>query len=492
MEKLIETLATMGRAKIVLLGDFMLDEYVYGDIERISPEAPVPVLRVVRREMRCGGAANTALAMAALGAEVQCVGVIGKDAAGEELIGLLTAAGCETSGLLPLGDRPTILKRRYVGLAQHRHAQQVLRVDEESTDGLGPDIAIRLGKAVAKRLAVADLLAVEDYNKGVVEASGPQAIEKARAATLPVVCDPACVASYDRYRGATLITPNRFEASLASGIEIDSEVSMGQAATTLIEQFDIANVAITLDKQGAWLQSAGQTGQRIPTRPRSVYDVTGAGDVVMAMLALALAEKVDLPLAVALANLAGGLEVERFGVVPVTRDEIRDEIEHELGQRRSKVLDRTQLSADLQRRRTAGGETIVFTNGCFDMLHMGHVNYLQQARELGTCLVVAINSDDSIRRLKGPSRPIIPAEERANMLAALECIDYVTIFDEDTPEALLERLCPDLLVKGGSTDVIVGAEIVEGYGGAVRRLDLVEGRSTTDIINDILDRHNGD
>lgn len=491
MEKLIETLAAMGRPKIVLLGDFMLDEYVYGDIERISPEAPVPVLRVVRREMRCGGAANTALAMAALGVEVHCVGVIGKDAAGEELIGLLSAAGCETSGLLPLADRPTILKRRYVGLAQHRHAQQVLRVDEESTDGLGPDIAIRLGKAVAKRLAVADLLAVEDYNKGVAEASGPQAIEKARAATLPVVCDPACMADYSRYRGATLITPNRFEASLASGVAVESEASMGQAATTLIEQFDIASVAITLDKQGAWLQSAGQAGQRIPTRPRSVYDVTGAGDVVMAMLALALAEGVDLDVAVALANLAGGLEVERFGVVPITREEIRDEIEHELGQRRSKILDRTQLTADLHRRRS-GGETIVFTNGCFDMLHMGHVSYLQQARELGTCLVVAINSDASIRRLKGPSRPIIPAEERARMLAALECIDYVTIFDEDTPEALLELLRPDLLVKGGSTDVIVGADIVEGYGGAVRLLDLVEGRSTTDIINDILDRHNGD
>ena len=244
-------------------------------------------------------------------------------------------------------------------------------------------------------------------------------------------------------------------------------------------------IVITLDKEGAYLFEKGKEGKIIPTRPRAVYDVAGAGDTVLAMLAVAIGGGCSLEDAVALANVAGGLEVEQFGVVPISRDEILDELHRIVGLRGKKVIRRRELQREVKRRKQAG-ETIVFTNGCFDLLHVGHIRYLHQARQLGSCLIVAVNSDDSVRRLKGPGRPVIGQEERAEMLSALECVDYVIIFEEDTPDALLKLLKPDILVKGGTTEKIVGAEIVEGYGGKVCKLDAVEGMSTTDIINRIV------
>ena len=250
---------------------------------------------------------------------------------------------------------------------------------------------------------------------------------------------------------------------------------------------NLGAVIISLDREGAFLCRRGQQGRKIPHQcPRSVYDVTGAGDETVAALAVALAENCSYEQAEELANVAGGLEVEQFGFVPITRDQIVTELRRMIGLRGQKVLDRERLAAEIARRRQAG-QTIVFTNGCFDLLHMGHVNYLQQARELGSCLIVAINSDASVRRLKGPSRPVIGQAERAGMLAALECVDYVTIFDEDTPMELLELLRPDVLVKGGTTPVVVGRELVESYGGRVTTMDLVAGLSTTQIINRIVD-----
>jgi D-beta-D-heptose 7-phosphate kinase / D-beta-D-heptose 1-phosphate adenosyltransferase len=470
----------------------MLDEYVFGDIERISPEAPVPILKIDRREDRCGGAANTALALAALGATVHCPTVLGEDAPADRLLNLLDRVGAVQTTPLRTADRPTILKTRFVGLARHRHAQQVLRVDSERTAPLPDALRMQLLDAVADALPHCAAVAVEDYGKGVLcpQTLG-EIIDLARRAELPVLVDPHPGVNFAAYRGCDVLTPNRYEAQLASGVEIiDDEASLDRAADALLNQADARAVVITLDRQGAFLKSPDRPGLLVPTRPRSVYDVSGAGDVVMAALTLTLAAGWDLRDAVALANLAGGLEVERFGVVPVTREELTAELRSLIGLRRSKIIERTALEAELDRLRRNGAR-IVCTNGCFDLLHMGHVGYLQQARERGTHLVVAINSDDSVRRLKGPRRPVIDADERAAMLAALECVDYVTVFDEDTPEALLELLQPDILAKGGSTGEIVGREIVEHAGGQVVRLDLVEGRSTTSIINRILETHDG-
>ncbi|KPK84089.1 MAG: hypothetical protein AMJ81_06600 [Phycisphaerae bacterium SM23_33] len=486
MQRLMEVLDKLGRPKVALVGDFMLDHYLYGDSERISPEAPVPILEVVNRESRPGGAASVAVNILALGGKVACVGIVGQDAAGEELLAILASAGAEISSLIRLPGRPTTVKERLIGLAQHRHRQQMLRVDQEARGAVPKEVLGTVRTLLRSAIRDCQCLALEDHDKGLFsDAATPQWIADARSAGVPVVVDPARVSDYRRYRGATMLTPNRFEAALASGIQITDEESLARCAQRLVTAADAEAVVITLDKEGAYLARRGERGTHIRTRQRTVYDVTGAGDAVLAMLAVAIGGGCDWEQAVALANLAGGLEVERFGVVPVSRDEIVDSLRGIVGLRSGKVVLRERLAEEVARRRAAG-ETVVFTNGCFDLLHMGHVRYLQRGREQGSCLIVAINSDDSARRLKGPGRPVIGQNERAEMLAALECVDYVTIFEEDTPEPLLKLLRPDVLVKGGSTGEIVGQQFVEGCGGKVMKMDLVEGLSTTEIINRIL------
>jgi len=486
VQDLIQILERFGSPRIVLLGDFMLDRYVYGDADRISPEAPVPVLRAVRSESRSGGAGSVAAAILALGGRVVCAGVIGQDAAGDEMRRMLVSAGAETSLLLRLSGSGTTVKTRYVGLAQHRHAQQLLRVDDESPDLVGEQARLTLRSSIRSNLKDCHALAMQDLNKGVFsDTMASQVIGDAREASVPVVVDPARVSDYSRYRGATVLTPNRYEAEMASGIKIVDNASLQRAAQKILLVTEADAVVVTLDKEGAYLLRRDGDGRRIPTRPRPVYDVTGAGDEVLAVIAVSMAEGCLYEQAVALANVAGGIEVERFGVVPITKHEMIEELRRMIGLRGGKIIDRGKLVADVNRRRQSG-ETIVFTNGCFDLLHMGHVRYLQQAREMGSCLIVAINSDESVKRLKGPRRPVIGQDERAEMLGALECIDYVTIFDEDTPIPLLEVLRPDMLVKGGTTDEVVGREVVEAYGGKVLSLGKVDGLSTTEIIERIL------
>jgi D-beta-D-heptose 7-phosphate kinase/D-beta-D-heptose 1-phosphate adenosyltransferase len=486
MQQLMEKLDRLACPRLALMGDFMLDRYVYGDTERISPEAPVPVLRVTRKESRPGGAGSVAVNIQALGGQVECVGVIGGDDAGKELLDFLTASGAGTAHMVTLPDRQTILKQRMVGLAQGKHPQQMLRVDEEYVEPLGGPTQTALAAALRAAMGNCRLVALEDYGKGVfTDAATPGLISEVRSAGLGVLVDPAAIRDYRRYRGASVLIPNRAEAQFASGVKITDDASLQSCAEILLDAAAAEAVIIKLDKDGSYLARCDQPGVRIPTRQRAVYDTTGAGDAVLAMLGVALAEGCSLDDAVALANVAGGLEVERFGIVPVTRQEIADELRHMIGLRGGKVMDRHRLAQELARRRQRG-ERIVFTNGCFDLLHMGHVRYLQQARELGAALVVAINSDDSVRRLKGPSRPVCGQDERAEMLGALECVDYVTIFDEDTPIPLLELLRPELLVKGGATPVIVGRELVESYGGKAVNMELVEGLSTTQIINRIM------
>ncbi|MHC4561420.1 MAG: PfkB family carbohydrate kinase [Planctomycetota bacterium] len=487
MRALIETIERFGKPRVLVVGDFMLDRYVYGDVERINPEAPVPVLRQADRESRVGGAGKVATAVPALGGQATCLGVIGVDDGADELRGLLTDGGADVEAFVAMPDRPTAVKTRYVGLAQHRHAQQMFRVDEESTDPLAETIHADLAKALAGQFNSADVVALEDYDKGVLTgANTPALIAAARKAGKRVLVDPARIKDYSRYLGATVLTPNRYETELASGIRIVDDASLELAGRTILETTQAELLVITLDKEGAYLLHSDGPGIHFAhPHPRNVYDVSGAGDLMLAALAVAIGCDCTMDQAVSFANLAAGLEVERRGYVPITRQEVIDELHRLIGLRGEKVVSRQFLADQLTHLREEG-DTVVFTNGCFDLLHMGHVNYLQQARQLGQCLVVAINSDESVRQLKGPARPVIGENERAGMLAALECVDYVTIFGEPTPEPLLELLRPDILAKGGTTPVVVGREIVEGYGGEVLTLDLVEGFSTTDIIERIL------
>ncbi|MBL7132901.1 MAG: bifunctional heptose 7-phosphate kinase/heptose 1-phosphate adenyltransferase [Phycisphaerae bacterium] len=487
MDALVELLERFSSPRVVLVGDFILDRYVYGNVDRLSPEAPVPVLNVVRREMHPGGAASVAAAIIALDAKATCIGVLGKDTDADELNKMLGEAGADTTALLRLDGRCTTVKTRHVGLAQHRHAQQMLRVDDETSRSVPVKGAEKIAAALRSHVAKAQIVALQDYDKGVLTDTGtPELIAIARKAGVKVVADPARISNFGRYRGASVLTPNRYEAELASSVKIVDDASMERAAREIMQTSQADAVVITLDKEGAFLLQRDGQPTRVPTRPRSVYDVAGAGDEVLAMLSVALGQGIAIRQAVELANVAGGLEIERFGVVPISRADVIEEMRRMIGLRGGKVMARKDLLQELGRRRRAG-HTIVFTNGCFDLLHMGHVQYLQQARELGSCMVVAVNSDASAARLKGPGRPVTPAEERAEMIGALECVDYVTIFDEDTPEPLLELIKPDILVKGGTTTEVVGRGIVEAYGGRVLTVDRAEGLSTTNIIDRVLD-----
>jgi len=430
--------------------------------------------------------------ISSLGGLPRCVGFVGRDTNGHILFEKLREIGADTSGLVEMENRPTIVKTRFVGRAQHKNPHQILRADQEDVSALPSDLQDKILSGIAEKLddGSCRLLVIQDHGKGMLEGGfAKKLIEEANRRDCDTIVDPCPVADYSRYAGAAVITPNRFEASLAGGIEITDDKSAGMAAEKLAEAAGAKAVVITLDRDGIFLFKKSKPGRRIPADPRSVYDGTGAGDAVIAMFSLAVAGGCGFDDALALANVAGGLEVEKFGVVPLARQEVVDELRRLESDSMKLVPD--SLLASIVKRRRNEGQKIVFTNGCFDLLHAGHVSYLKQARAEGDCLVVGINSDESVSRLKGPGRPIISEDQRSTVLSALECVDYVVIFDDDTPLRLLEMLRPDVLVKGGSTQEIVGRREVEAYGGEVKRLDLVEGLSTSSIIKKIEEENNG-
>ncbi|MBL8879012.1 MAG: D-glycero-beta-D-manno-heptose 1-phosphate adenylyltransferase [Phycisphaerales bacterium] len=478
---LVQILQRFDRPRVLVVGDFMLDRYVFGDAERISPEAPVPVLRVVERQDRVGGAGSVALNVAALGARAVCCGILGRDTFGDRIEALLRESSVSVNGLIRVGDRPTTTKTRLVGLAEHRHRQQILRVDDEIVRPLAPAAQQTLLDFLRVAVADCDVICLEDYAKGVLgESLCRSIIDLARTARKPVLVDPPRDRNWEKYRGATLMTPNRSELEIGVGRSVaDDELDACAAALALRLELDC--LVVTLGRDGARLVPATGLTSHFPTRPRAVYDNTGAGDAVLAMMAVALAAGASLDQAVPLANIAGGLEVGKFGCVPITRDEVMHEVQSGEQSTRGKLRGLAELLPELTARRQRG-ETVVFTNGCFDILHVGHVDLLERAKSLGNTLVVGINSDASVRSLgKGDDRPIRNQVDRARMLAALEAVDYVVVFDTPTPAALIESVAPDTLVKGGdwSVETIVGREFVEARGGRVVVVELVEGYSTT-------------
>ena len=476
--------------KVVVAGDFMLDHYIYGHAERLSPDAPVPVLAMQREEFQAGGASNVCLDLRALGCEVACLGVVGGDANGRRLRAALAAGGCQTAGLLTADDRPTTVKQSFIGLAQHRHPQKMFRVDQESRAPIGADCARRLLAAAAKALRGAAVLCLEDYNKGALAPEFcRRLIALARKRGVPVLVDPALIDDYSRYAGSTCLTPNRFEAALAAGQGSGSagdEDAWRAAAGKLLKNLRLQAVVLTLDKHGALLQERGGRAALLPTQARTVYDVTGAGDMVLAMLAAARTNGASWRTAVELANIAAGLEVEQFGIVPIPLDEVLLAVLARAHDGLGKVRTLAQLRPELAAHRRRG-RRIAFTNGCFDILHAGHISFLRQARATADLLVVGLNADASIRRLKGPGRPVNRQEDRVLVLSELSSVDYIVLFDTDTPVGLLRALQPEVLVKGAEyrVDQVVGHEIVQAYGGQIVRVGMVEGRSTTNIIRRI-------
>ncbi len=482
-ENLLKTVTNLGSPSVLVVGDFMLDVYVYGDALRISPEAPVPVLKVAKTEYRCGGAGSVANNLAALGATAYCLGVIGDDRNSEILQSKLTRTGLDITGLLKVANRPTISKQRLIGLAQHLHRQQLIRIDEESAEPLSGELSETILRIYEEKLSQVDIVCLQDYNKGLLDASlCRRMIELAAQASKKVLVDPSPTSDYSKYLGATVITPNRTESSAAVGFEITDEETAAKAADELLRKLQLKAVVITLDKQGAYLKTQ-DAGKIIPTRVRSVYDVTGAGDMVLATLATSLAAGCDYETAVQLSNIAGGIEVGKFGTATVTAEEIADEIASRNVSSDGKVHAVDSLVRELGRHRRRK-RRIVFTNGCFDVLHRGHIEYLRSCKQHGDIVVVGLNSDSSIKIIKGPERPINNQEDRAIMLTALEMVDYVSIFDEPDPLNLIKKVKPDVLVKGEdwADKGVVGREFVESYGGKVVLARLLEGRSSTSTI----------
>jgi len=484
MGSLTESISKIEPFRVLVIGDLMLDELLYGNADRLSNDAPVPVLHVKRSEHRPGGAANVCLNLVAMGASVSVLGVTGKDDDAAKLRSALKSEGVEIEGLIEDESRPTTVKRSLIGLAQHRHPQKMFRVDFESCEPMSALVAEQLLAVFDRQLAAADVVCIEDYNKGVcTEAICQEIISRARAAGKPVLVDPASVTDYTKYRGATCITPNRTEAEKATGLAAGSEEQNNTIARKLLVELDLETIVVTLDRQGALLLERGSEPIIVPTVARQVYDVTGAGDMVLAGLAAGVGCGLDWPNTVAFANVAAGLEVEVFGVEPIPLARIRHEVLKQAGRLQGKLRtsEQARLEADMVRK--TGGK-VVFTNGCFDIIHAGHISMLERSAAHGAMLVVGLNDDDSIRRLKGDDRPVNELDDRARVLGALACVDAVVPFGEDTPIRLIEEIRPDVLVKGAdyTREQVVGYEIVESYGGRVELIDLVEGKSTTGTI----------
>lgn len=464
------------QAPVLVVGDVMLDRYWHGATNRISPEAPVPVVKVEQIEDRPGGAANVALNIAALGAPAWLVGVTGQDEAADSLAERLHAAGVDAH-FQRIASQPTIVKLRVMS----RH-QQLLRLDFEEPFATDADALLA---DVAQLLDKVRVLILSDYGKGALQ-NHQALIQTARACNIAVLADPKG-RDFSIYRGASLITPNLAEFEAVVGRCAD-EAELVAKGLKLLAELELGALLVTRGEHGMTLLRQGFPALHLPARAREVFDVTGAGDTVISTLATALAAGEELPQAVALANLAAGIVVGKLGTATVSAPELRRAVQREQGVGRG-VMTLDQLLPVLEDAR-AHGEKVVFTNGCFDILHAGHVAYLEQARAQGDRLVVAINDDASVTRLKGPGRPINSVDRRMAVLAGLGAVDWVVSFAEDTPEALLEKVRPDVLVKGGDYGLegVVGADIVLAYGGDVKVLNFVDSCSTTAIVEKIRER----
>jgi D-beta-D-heptose 7-phosphate kinase/D-beta-D-heptose 1-phosphate adenosyltransferase len=466
-------------ARVLCVGDVMLDRYVYGEVARVSPEAPIPVLKVVDERAMLGGAGNVARNLAAIGAQVSFVSVVGSDAAGDEIANMLHALGAQASSLVRDQSRCSTVKTRFVGMSQ-----QMLRADHESDVALAASLEAELVDHICSMLPSVQVLVLSDYGKGVLTpAVCHAAIAAAKEQGVPVIVDPKG-RDYARYAGATIITPNRRELAEATGQALSGDSEIVEAARGLMGAHDIRSILVTRSQDGMSAITADGAVTHLKAEAREVFDVSGAGDTVVSVLAAAIAADMSLADAAALANVAGGLVVGKVGTAVIYRDEMIAKLrDGQLATLEGKVAVRV-VARDMVEAWRHKGLKVGFTNGCFDLLHPGHVTLLAQARGLCDRLVVGLNSDASVTRLKGPTRPVQAEGARATVLAALANVDLVVVFAEDTPAEIIEILRPDLLIKGGdySVETIVGADFVIANGGRVEIIDLVPGFSTTKTV----------
>lgn len=463
---------------ILVAGDVMVDEYIIGEVERISPESPVPVLVVRDRLRRLGGAGNVVKNLVSLGGGVALFAAVGKDGAGQWFKRHCEEMAVESFWLKEHRSRPTTIKTRIVA-----RNQQIVRVDEERLGDISPELERSAIEDLRSVVPQVKAVVISDYGKGfLTRGLLEELIRSAKASELPVLVDPKG-RDYSRYRGATYITPNRQEVSLASGIEVNDNESLVRAGRVVLDQAEAEAVIVTRGKEGSTLVTRTAV-KDFPVKPVEIIDVTGAGDTVIAALAMCAASGFSIENAIAVANLAASLVVSRFGAASVTLPEMLDSLNKHV--RDSKLLGPEEVDGALRAHRMRG-DKIAFTNGCFDLLHAGHLKTLRQASKLGDVLVVGINSDESVGQIKGPGRPIVGESERVELVSALDFVNYVVVFNEPTPLSVIERVRPDVLVKGEDWEgkEVVGEEIVKARGGTVRFVSHMKGLSTTELIERI-------
>lgn len=464
------------KPNILVIGDLMIDHYLWGDAERISPEAPVQVVDIARETSVLGGAGNVINNLISLGASVNVASVVGDDEIAKELTIMLKSIGVKTEGLITQKGRKTSKKSRVIAASQ-----QILRYDNESKETIAADSVEKIIKAIGKDLFMTDIIILSDYGKGVISDELSQAvIALAKEKGIKVLVDPKGT-DYSKYRGAHMLTPNKKEASEATGIRIVDDVTLEAALLSLKEQCDLERSMITLSEDGIAIFD-GEV-KRFPTVAQEVFDVTGAGDTVIASIAFALSAGLSIEETARFANLAAGVVVGKIGSATVTIDEI-EIYESKLHQSSSDAHIKTFEEIDrIVKRAKEHGQRVVFTNGCFDILHVGHVKYLQEAKSFGDILIVGLNSDASVRELKGPTRPVNTEDDRAYILAALDAVDYVVKFSDDTPHDLIKMIAPDVLVKGGDYEgkKVVGTEFAK----VLKLVEFVDGKSTTKTIEKI-------
>jgi len=478
---LIEIVRQFSNAEhtIVVIGDVMLDRYLMGNVNRISPEAPVPVVLLKNTEERAGGAANVAANLTGLGFKTQMVGCVGVDETGEALTKLMSQAGIDTQWMMRSKHRPTVAKTRVMS-----GNQQIVRIDDESAAPFSSDEAQALMQQVSAALTQKPAMVIlSDYAKGTLSDTNCKSIIAAcKAQNIPVIADPKGQ-DYSKYKGVTALTPNKKEAAEACGVSIHDTDALLVAAQKLNGFLQTHFLAVTRGEEGISLFE-GDNIQHIPATAKQVFDVSGAGDTVIATLAAGLVHGLNPHDALQLANIAAGIVVGKVGTVPVTQAELIKVLINEDGQSQTdKICDKEQLLSLVNDWKSTN-QKIVFTNGCFDLLHAGHVTYLEAAKKTGDKLILGLNTDRSVSALKGPTRPVVHEADRARVLAALASVDAVILFDEDTPLALIDAIRPNVIVKGDdyTEEQVVGGKEVKAYGGSVALIPLVQGRSTSNII----------
>lgn len=472
-------LENFSSARILCVGDVMLDQFVKGRVSRISPEAPVPVLHIEDDLTVLGGAGNVVRNLAALGGSVTFLSVVGKDREGEQVQDLLSQLPRVSFSLLSDPRYPTTLKTRFVA-----GNQQILRADREQTSSLDTGLEKDLLKRFEKAIPHHDLVILSDYAKGLFSWEGLQSlIKSAKDHKKMVLVDPKGP-DYSRYKGATLLTPNQHELASAMGIPLKNDADIVAAAQKAIALYDISTLVVTRGEHGITLVRDSGLIEHLPTKALEVFDVSGAGDTVISTLAMSLATGSSYSDAISLANTAAGLVVAKIGTAVVYRDELLSCLQDQKVHGYEDKIMSWEAAADQVQKWKRHGYRVVFTNGCFDLLHPGHVSLLKQAQTKGDRLIVGLNTDQSIKRLKGPQRPVQEELARAFVLASLECVDMIVLFDQDTPLELIQALRPNVLVKGAdyTVDQVVGAPFVQSYGGEVCLVDLIEGHSTTTLI----------